>query len=137
MLREEAPSRKGLALTLHSAGNTDTLVLATVDQAGRLVTLKTVSLGAAIAENGWYRVSMAVSVAAGFVSVVGTVVKHQVPTDPDSALTTQVGPSLTFSAALGAGALAGVDATGEVGILAAAVNAANGCSVTNILVDQP
>ena len=57
-LYNEAPSKKGLALTLYSAGNTDTLVLATVDQAGKLVTLKTVSLGAAIAENVWYRVSM-------------------------------------------------------------------------------
>jgi hypothetical protein len=81
-------------------------VLATVDQAGKLVTLKTVSLGAAIAENVWYRVSMAVSVHTGLVSVVGTVVKHELPTDTDSALTTQVGPSLTFSAALGAGVLA-------------------------------
>jgi hypothetical protein len=134
-LYDEAPSKKGLALTLYSAGNTDTLVLATVDQAGKLVTLKTVSLGAAIAENVWYRVSMAVSVDTGLVSVVGTVVKHEVPSDPDSALTTQLGPSLTFSAALGAGALAGVDATGEVGILAAAVSAANSSSVTNVLID--
>jgi len=136
-LYNEAPSKKGLALTLYSAGNTDTLVLATVDQAGKLVTLKAVSLGAAIVENVWYRVGMAVSVDAGLVSVVGTVVKHEVPADPDSALTTQVGPSLTFSAALGAGALAGVDATGEVGILAAAVSAANSSSVTNILIDAP
>ena len=134
-LYNEAPSKKGLALTLYSAGNTDSLVLATVDQAGKLVTLKTVSLGAAIAENVWYRVSMAVAVDAGLVSIVGTVVKHEIPTDPDSALTTQVGPSLTFSAALGAGALVGVQSTGEVGILAAAVNAANSSSVTNILID--
>jgi hypothetical protein len=83
----------------------------------------------------WYRVSMAVSVQTGLVSVVGTVVKHEVPTAPDSVLTTQVGPSLTFSAALGTGALAGVDATGEVGILAAAVSAANSSSVTNVLID--
>jgi len=61
-LYNEAPSKKGLALTLYSAGNTDTLVLATVDQAGKLVTLKTVSLGAGIAENAWYRVSMDVTV---------------------------------------------------------------------------
>jgi hypothetical protein len=134
-LYNEAPSKKGLALTLYNAGNTDTLVLATVDQAGKLVTLKTVSLGAAIAENVWYRVSMAVSVDTGLVSVVGTVVKREVPTDPDSHLTAQIGPSLTFSAALGAGALAGVDATGEVGILAAAVNAANSSSATNVLID--
>jgi len=39
-----------------------TLVLATVDQAGKLVTLKAVRLGAAIAENAWYRVSMDVTV---------------------------------------------------------------------------
>jgi len=136
-LYNEAPSKKGLALTLYSAGNTDTLVLATVDQAGKLVTLKAVSLGTAIVENAWYRVGMAVSVDAGLVSVIGTVVKHEAPTDPDSALTTQVGPSLTFSGALGAGALAGVDATGEVGILAAAVSAANSSSVTNVLIDAP
>jgi hypothetical protein len=41
-----------------------------------------------------------------------------------------VGPSLTFSAALGVDALTGVDATGEVGILSAAVSAANSSSVT-------
>jgi len=110
-------------------------VLATVDQAGKLVTLKTVSLGAAIAENAWYRARMDVTVAAGTVDVAGTVFRHQVPTDPDSALTTQVGPSLTFSGALGVGVFAGVDATGEVGVLASAVNAANSSSVTNIAVE--
>jgi hypothetical protein len=45
-LYNEAPSKKGLALMLYDAGGTDTLVLATVDQAGKLVTLKTVRLGA-------------------------------------------------------------------------------------------
>jgi len=55
-----------------------------VDQAGKLVTLKAVSLGAAIVENVWYRVGMAVSVDAGLVSVVGTVVKHEVPADPEA-----------------------------------------------------
>jgi hypothetical protein len=81
-LYNEASGKKGLALTLYDAGNTDTLVLATVDQAGKLATLKTVSLGAAIAENAWYRVSMDVSVGAGQVSVVGTVFRHETPTDP-------------------------------------------------------
>jgi hypothetical protein len=59
-----------------------------VNQAGDLVTLKTVSLGAGIAENVWYRVSMDVTVDAGLVSVVGTVFRHDTPTDPDSPLTT-------------------------------------------------
>jgi hypothetical protein len=134
-LYNEAPSTKGLALTLYSTGNTDSLVLATVDQAGKLVTLKTLSLGAAIAENVWYRVGMTVGVDAGLVSIVGVLVKHEIPTDPASALTTQVGPSLTFSGVLGAGALVGVQATGEVGILSAAVAAKNGSSVTNVLID--
>ena len=92
-------------------------------------------MGAAIAENVWYRVSMDVAITGSVVSVTGTVFRHQTSTDPDSALTTQVGPSLTFSAVLGADALAGVDATGEVGILAAAVNPANSSSVTNILIE--
>jgi len=134
-LYNEAPSKKGLALTLYNAGNTDTLVLAAVDQAGKLVPLKTVSLGAGIAENAWYRVNMEVTVDAGLVDVIGTVFRHQTPTDPDSPPTTQVGLSLTFSGTLGAGGLVGVDATGEVGILAAAVNAANSSSVTNFTVD--
>jgi hypothetical protein len=129
-LYNEASGKKGLARTLYDAGNTDTLVLATVDQTGRLVTLKTVSLGAAIAENVWYRVSMDVAITGSVVSVTGTVFRHQTPTDPDSALTAQVGPSLTFSAALGVDGLTGVDATGEVGILSAAVSAANSSSVT-------
>ena len=134
-LYNEAPSKKGLALTLYSAGNTDTLVLATVDQAGKLVTLKTVSLGAAITENVWFRVSMDVTVEAGLVSVVGTVFRHGTPTDPNSALGTQVGVPLTFSGTLGDGALVGVDPTGEVGILAAAVSTANSSSVTNITIE--
>ena len=136
-LYNEAQAKKCLALTLYNAGNTDTVVLATVDQAGKLATLKTVSLGAAIAENVWYRVRMDVTVGAGTVDVVGTVFRHKTPTDPDNGLTTQVGPSLTFSGTLGSGALAGVDASGDVGILAAAVSAANSSSVTNITVDEP
>jgi len=134
-LYNEAPSTKGLALTVYSAGNTDTLVLATVDQAGKLVTLKTVTLGAEIKEHVWYRVSMDVSVDGGLVSVVGTVFRHETPTAPYSPLTTQVGGALTFSAALGAGPLVGVGTTGEVGILSAAVAAKNGSSATNFLID--
>jgi len=134
-LYNEAPSKKGLALTLHDAGGTDTLVLSTVDQTGKLVTLKTVRLGAAITENAWYRVTMDVTVDGGLVSVAGTVFKHAVPIDPNSPLTAQVGLPLSFSATLGAGALAGVDATGEVGILAAGVSATINSSVTNILIE--
>jgi len=56
---------------------------------------------------------MDVAITGSVVSVTGTVLRHQTPTDPASALTTQAGPSLTFSAALGVGALTGVDAPGK------------------------
>ena len=72
----------------------------------------------------------------GFVlSVTGTVFRHQIPTNPESPFAAQVGGPLSFSGTLGIGALAGVDPTGEVGILAAAVNAANSSSVTNITIE--
>lgn len=137
-LYNEAAAKKGLALTLYSAGNTDSLVLSTVSQAGQLVTLRSVSLGSAIIEDTWYRIEMDIEVANGLVSVLGAVFNHAVPTDPDSATTTQVGPTLDFSdAALGVGVLAGVDPSGEVGVLASAVLAANSTSVTNVVVDEP
>lgn len=135
-LYNQAVGKKGLALMLYNAGNTDTLVLATVDQAGKLVPVQAVSLGSAIVENQWYRVTMDVAVGAGKVSVLGTVSRHEDPTDPTSEITTQIGPSLNLVAAtLGAGALVGVDATGEVGVLAAAANAANSTSVTNVTIE--
>ena len=134
-LYNEAPGKKGLALTLYDAGGTDTLVLATVDQAGKLVTLKTVSLGAAITENVWYRVSMDVTLSGASLHVVGTVFRHETPTDPNSALDTQVGPTLTFDGKVGLDILLGVETTGEVGILSAAVSAANSSSVTNITIE--
>ena len=133
-LYNEGRLKKGLALTLYSAGNTDSLVLATVDQAGKLTTLLTVRLGAAIAENQWYRVTMDVGVGAGLVSVLGAVFRHEDPLDPNSPVVTpRIGSSINLVAApLGVGLLAGVDATGQVGVLAAAVSAANGSSVTNV-----
>lgn len=137
-LYNEASGKKGLALTLYSAGNTDSLVLSTVNQAGQLVTLRSVSLGSAISEDAWYRIEMDVEVANGLVSVLGAVFNHAVATDPDSATTTQIGPTLDFSvAALGVGVLAGVDSSGQAGVLASAVLAANSSSVTNVVVDEP
>src|SRR5262249_52388024 len=54
---------KGLALILYDQGNSDALQLATIDPAtGQLGKLKSVSLGAGIAENTWYQVSMSVFV---------------------------------------------------------------------------
>ena len=52
--------KKGLALILYNAGNTDRLVLATVEglpaKAGKVTVVKSLPLGGLIQENAWYRV---------------------------------------------------------------------------------
>ena len=52
--------KKGLALILYNAGNTDRLVLATVEglpaKAGKVAVVKSLPLGGLIQENAWYRV---------------------------------------------------------------------------------
>src|SRR5215813_6685620 len=61
-LLDAAPGGKGLALILYDQGNSDALLLATIDPAtGRLTKLTSVSLGAGFAENAWYNVAMSVT----------------------------------------------------------------------------
>lgn len=134
-LYNQGLGKKGLALTVYDNGNTDTLVLSTVDQAGKLTPLKTVSLGAGIAEGVWYRVELDVLIAASAISVGGKVWRHALPGNPDSPLTTQVGTTLAYSGTLGVGPLAGVDGAGQVGIVASAVSAAVNTSATNFVID--
>jgi hypothetical protein len=126
-LYNEALGKKGLALIVIDNGSTDRLVLSTVNQAGQLVTLKTVAMGSGIAENVWYRLTMDVVVSGGNVTVTGEVFAHSSTTDPDSSLGAQVGATLAFSGPLPAG----VDPAGEIGIIASAVSAAVDTSVTN------
>jgi hypothetical protein len=130
-LYNEGVGEKGLALILFDKGNTDTLVLATVDQAGKLTPLQSVSMGAGIAEQRWYRVTMDVVVSGGSVTVTGKVFRHMDVKDPDSALGTQVGGTLSFSSLRPAG----VDATGQVGIISSATSANASSSVTNFMID--
>ena len=75
---------KGLGLVVSNAGNTDKLQLMTVDTSGKVVPLKNVSLGAGIAEDAWYRLTMQIQL--GFprnvlgsdstVHVTGRVFRH-------------------------------------------------------------
>jgi hypothetical protein len=48
-----------------------------VDQAGKQTPLLAAKLGGAIVENRWYRVTMDIGVGAGFVSVLGAVLRHE------------------------------------------------------------
>src|SRR5215813_13991266 len=63
-LLDSAPGGKGLALILYDQGNSDALQLATIDAAtGKLTKLTSVSLGAGIAENAWYRLVLTLNAA--------------------------------------------------------------------------
>jgi hypothetical protein len=134
-LYNEAPLKNGLALIVYDSASTDTLVLATVDQDGKLVILKTMALpGGPIAENAWYRLTMDVFVTGGTtVEVTGKVFKHLTATNPDSAVGAQIGNTLTFSGPLPAG----VDPTGQVGIIASAIGAVVDSSVANFVSTPP
>jgi hypothetical protein len=65
------------------------------------------------------------------VSVTGNVYAHVTPTDPGSALGAQVGTTLSFAGPRPAG----VEATGEVGVVASATSAVVNASVTNFEID--
>ena len=131
-LLTEGPGSKGLALILSDAGNTDSLMLATVDgdpaKSGKLTPVMSASMSGQIVEKNWYRVVMTVD--PGTPTVTGKVFKHATGTDPNSALGAQVGATLTF------GSLpAGVASPGENGLMAEAVSASVTSSVTNFTND--
>jgi hypothetical protein len=128
-LLNEGAGKKGLALVIHEAGNTDTLFLATVDLAkkGKLKTLVSVPLQDGInRKKNWYRLIMTVDPA--IPKVTGKVFKHSAPTNPNSALGDQIGATLKYRPE----ALpAGVTSPGKNGILASSINAVLNASVTN------
>lgn len=130
---KEGVSKKGLALVIHEAGNTDTLVLSTVDgdpaKKGKPTKLKSVSLNGKISGKVWYRLIMTtVEDSHKKWTVTGKVFPHATPTDPNSKLKEQVGTTLTW----GPEALpAGVTSPGQNGLVASAVTAVLNTSVTN------
>jgi len=129
-LFNQATGKKGLAVIVYDAGASDSIAVATVDQAGKLVTLSSAGLGSGIQTNTWYHVTMDVVVNGAAVSITGKVFKHKVPTDPNSEVDGQVGGAVTFSGPRPVG----VDATGEVGILTSAFSALTDSSVVNFSV---
>jgi hypothetical protein len=131
-LFNELVGRKGLVLVVYDNGNTDTLVLGTVEKStGQFTVLAIVPLGSGLAENAWYRLTMSVVVSGGDVTVTGTAFRHTIATDPNSPVDGQVGGTLSFSGPLPAG----VSATGEVGMVASAISAVVDSSVTNFVID--
>jgi hypothetical protein len=126
-LFNEDTGDKGLALVVLNQGNSDRLALMTVDKAGNRAVLASVPLGGGIQEHVWYRLNFSIERTGAAVQVEGSVIRHQTPTDPDSPLAAPVGAPLTFSGPLPAG----VEQTGQVGLVAVAVSAVVNSSVTN------
>jgi hypothetical protein len=129
-LFNEDTGDKGLALVVLDQGNSDRLALMTVDKAGNRAVLTSVPLGGGIQENAWYSLNVSIEGTKAAIQVEGSVLRHETPTDPDSPLAGPVGAPLTFSGPLPAG----VDAIGEVGLVAVAVSAVVNSSVTNFSV---
>jgi len=148
-LLNEGPGKRGLALVIYEAGNSDTLFLAAMDgdptpkgkkgktTLGKMTTLGSVPLVERLPQGGlnpqggisgkrWYRLVMTVDPATP--TITGKVFRHSTPTDPNSVLGTQVGKTLTYSPA----ALPdGVTSPGENGIVASSISAVLSVSVTN------
>jgi len=135
-LFNESAGQKGLSLVVYDNGNTDSLVLGTMNKAtGAFTALATVALANNIGEDQWYRLTMDVAVSGSTVTVTGKVFRHTVATDPNSPVDGQVGSTLTFTGSLGAGSLTGVSSPGEVGMVAQATSAVVDSSVTNFVID--
>jgi hypothetical protein len=131
-LFNEGAGQKGLSLVLFDNGNSDSLALGAVDPStGQVTALATVPLAGNIVENAWYRVTMDVALNGSNVTVTARVFGHTTPADPNSPTGAQVSGTLSFSGARPAG----VDATGEVGIVASAVGASVNSSVTNFTIN--
>ena len=126
----EGVGKKGLALILYNAGNTDRLVLATVEghpaQAGKVQVVKSLSLGGLIQENAWYRVLLTALVD-GPPQIMGQVFKHAVGTDPNSPIS-QVGGTLVYTPQ---SLPVGVEPLGQNAIIGSAFGAVVNASVTN------
>jgi hypothetical protein len=129
-----AGSGKGLAAIVTNAGNTDILLFGVADaNTGSFSVLKSISLGAAIAEKAWYRLWVDVSFGAGpSVYVDAKVFRHEDPTDPYSDLGTQVGGDFDL---FDGPPPAGILTSGDIGLVAYAKLAVVDSSATRFNYD--
>ncbi len=135
LLNDTNPGDKGLALILYDNGNTDSLQLATIDPAtGKLTTLDSTPLAKSIKEDEWYEVFVEVQAFPfpdDFLNVLASVSSHEDPKDPNSATDVLLGAFQFFDSLSGTG----LQAQGQVGIVASAINAVVDSSVTNWTLD--
>ena len=130
-LYNQDPAKKGLALIITTAGNTDTLVLGTLagDANGTFTPIPgaSVALGSQVRENEWYRVVMGIDVDGSSPVITGQAYRHDDPLDPNSDII-EIGAQLNVAPPT---LPLGVDPEGEEGIIGWAVGAVVNSSVTN------
>jgi len=139
LLNDANPGDKGLALILYDSGNSDVLQLATIDPfTGRLSALATMPFFLRpIKENTWYLLAMSAKVEEDWfndtltLDAKGFVYSMQDPEDPLSEIEFISGVHFR-----GPITPTGLQAQGQVGIIASAINAVVDSSVTEWLAGQ-
>ena len=137
-LFNEGVGAEGLALYLWNAGNTDTYAVNFVHQDGvsrpdNAAASQGFALNS-IPDDQWFRLSLdLVFASATNFTATGSVFRHVTPSDPTSALGTQVGTNLVYSNSLSSVLLNPY----EVGLVGRGVSAEEGASVTNFTIDSP
>lgn len=131
-LFNEGGSSTGLALFLSEGGGSgDNYAMRLVQQNGvQSTNLSNVPVAGLIARNEWYRLTLDLDLTGSNFAITGTVFSHTLGTDPNSALLAQIGSTLTHSGSLGSG----LSDPYEIGLVARAINAENGTSITNFSV---
>jgi hypothetical protein len=128
-LFNEGTGEQGLALSLFDAGNTDRNTVQLVLQTGETrpgTALASSSLGSSIAEDVWYRMVLDLTFSGPNFTVEGQVFNHTVGSNPDSPLGSQIGSTLTYTAAASS-----FDSPYEIGLVARGDSAVVDSSVTN------
>ena len=137
-LFNEGAGQNGLALHLWNAGNTDSNKIELVAQTGEArpgAALMTVALPvSSIADDKWYKLQMDLVFSGSNFTVTGKVFGHTTDTDPNSALGSQIGSTLTYNSSLGTNAIA---SPYEIGLVARGDGAVVDTSVTNYSIGGP
>jgi hypothetical protein len=127
-----AGNGKAVGVVITNAGNTDLLYIGIADKDdGTFQILKTGSLGAAIAQDAWYRLFVTGYAGGGGVNISASVYPHATPSNPDSALGTQIGVTLNHNGSNPTG----ID-NGDVGLIGYSKLAVIDSSATNFKVDN-
>ena len=126
----EGAGNTGIALFLTNAGNSDSFSVKLQQQTGVSTSnLSSVSLSDDILEDAWYRLMLDLAFNGQDFTITGKVFSHAVASNPNSALASQVGATLTYTDV--APWSTGLSNPYEIGLVARAVSGEVDTSITN------